>query len=209
MYPAADVPSCSCRCGTATIRPSTWRSDARSGPCATKGVLIVGSGLSFHNLRMWGAAARAPSAAFDAVVGRSARLAAGRTHSQARGIGRTHPAARIAHPQEDHLVPLMVAVGAAEGEKATRVYHEEGFMGGVTASSYRFGDPHEHDESGHRGPLPDGGAGVSPRPGLSGHPRAPKRTSAARLKEAAGGASACWWTSAATGVATARCWTST
>jgi hypothetical protein len=33
----------------------------------------------------------------------------------------------------------MVAVGAAEGEPAHRVYHERGFMGGVTASSYRFG----------------------------------------------------------------------
>jgi hypothetical protein len=30
-------------------------------------------------------------------------------------------------------------VGAAEQEKATRVYHETNAFGGVTASSYRFG----------------------------------------------------------------------
>ena len=50
------------------------------------------------------------------------------------------PAARQAHPQEDHLVPLMVAVGAAENEKAAVVYHEENLFGGVTASSFRFGE---------------------------------------------------------------------
>ena len=38
-------------------------------------------------------------------------------------------------------MPLMVAVGAAEQEAAHRIYHEAGFMGGVTASSYRFGRP--------------------------------------------------------------------
>jgi hypothetical protein len=32
-----------------------------------------------------------------------------------------------------------VALGAAEDEPATRIYHEDNFFGGVTASSYRFG----------------------------------------------------------------------
>lgn len=40
------------------------------------------------------------------------------------------PAARICHPQEDHLIPLMAAVGAAEQEKATRVYHDINVYGG-------------------------------------------------------------------------------
>ena len=43
--------------------------------------------------------------------------------------------ARVCHPQEDHFVPLFVALGAAETEKATRVYHDESIFGGVTASS--------------------------------------------------------------------------
>ena len=49
------------------------------------------------------------------------------------------PSARKAHPREEHLLPLMVAVGAAEWEAATCVYHEENFMGGVAASSFMFG----------------------------------------------------------------------
>jgi len=50
------------------------------------------------------------------------------------------PSARSAHPREDHLIPLMVAAGAAEKEKGVRVYHEDLFFGGITVSSYRFGD---------------------------------------------------------------------
>jgi hypothetical protein len=33
----------------------------------------------------------------------------------------------------------MVAAGAAEGDAASCSYHETGFLGGVTASSFRFG----------------------------------------------------------------------
>lgn len=40
---------------------------------------------------------------------------------------------------EDHLVPLMVAVGAAGEDPARLHYHEENTMGGVTVSGFRFG----------------------------------------------------------------------
>jgi aromatic ring-opening dioxygenase catalytic subunit (LigB family) len=49
------------------------------------------------------------------------------------------PSARVAHPTEDHLIPLMVAVGAAEEEPAVRVYHETTLAGSLTASSFSFG----------------------------------------------------------------------
>ena len=48
--------------------------------------------------------------------------------------------ARAAHPQEDHLITLMAAVGAAEDEHVALVYHQKDFGAGITASSSRFGD---------------------------------------------------------------------
>jgi aromatic ring-opening dioxygenase catalytic subunit (LigB family) len=51
------------------------------------------------------------------------------------------PAARAAHPREDHLIPLMVAVGAAGEGGGARIYHQSDFMGAITVSSYRFGAP--------------------------------------------------------------------
>ena len=50
------------------------------------------------------------------------------------------PMARACHPPraEEHLLPLMVAAGAAPDEPATRIYGER-LMGYIAVSSYRFG----------------------------------------------------------------------
>ena len=140
MYPEADVPvvQLSLKHG---YDPAEHLAIGRAlKPLRDEGVLIVGSGLSFHNLRMFGPQARAPSQAFDAWLDQALK-ASGAERSQRLAQWESAPSARLDHPEEDHFVPLMVAVGAAEDEPATRVYHEEGFMGGVTASSYRFGAP--------------------------------------------------------------------
>lgn len=111
-------------------------------PLRDEGVLIIGSGLSYHNLRAFGPGGKAASKAFDqwlqgAVVDSSPAERSSRLLDWASA-----PAARMAHPREDHLVPLMVAVGAAEGESAYCVYHEDDFFGGITVSSFMFGEGH-------------------------------------------------------------------
>lgn len=108
-------------------------------PLRDEGVLIIGSGLSYHNLRLFGPAGREPSRDFDAwlqqtLVGSPPEVRAERL-LQWEGA----PAARLAHAREDHLIPLMTAVGAAHDEAATCVYHEADFMGSLTVSSFRFG----------------------------------------------------------------------
>ena len=138
MYPEADVPivMLSLKHG---YDPEEHLAVGRAlRPLRDEGVVIVGSGLSWHNLRMFGPAARVPSGQFDEWLGKTLESAPQERTRRLKEWS-SAPAARLAHPQEDHFVPLMVAVGAAEDEKAERVYHEEGFMGGVTASSYRFG----------------------------------------------------------------------
>ncbi|PZP36823.1 MAG: dioxygenase [Roseateles depolymerans] len=138
MYPKADIPvvQLSLRHG---LDPAEHLALGRAlAPLRDEGVLILGSGFSFHNLRlMFRSEGYAPSAAFDAWLqqalpspeGRAERLQA---WAQA-------PAARLAHAREEHLLPLMVAAGAAEGEVATCNYHETHYLGGLTASSFRFG----------------------------------------------------------------------
>jgi aromatic ring-opening dioxygenase catalytic subunit (LigB family) len=110
-------------------------------PLRDEGVLVVGSGLSFHNLRAFGPASRGPSAAFDAWLGDALRQPDAARREDALVQWEQAPSARAAHPREEHLLPLMVAVGAAGGDAAERVYHEDGFAGGITVSSYRFGAP--------------------------------------------------------------------
>ena len=138
MYPKADVPifQVSLKKG---YDPAEHLALGRAlAPLRDEGVLIVGSGLSYHNLRLFGPGAKEPSTAFDTwLAGVMAAPPAERTRQLL--AWEKAPFARVCHPQEDHLVPLMAALGAAENDNATRVYHDEGLFGGVTASSYRFG----------------------------------------------------------------------
>jgi aromatic ring-opening dioxygenase catalytic subunit (LigB family) len=85
-----------------------------------------------------GPGAREPSTAFDAWLNGALMSAPAKRTADLMQWEKA-PFARICHPKEDHLIPLMAAVGAAESEQATRVYHEKNVFGGVTASSYRFG----------------------------------------------------------------------
>ena len=139
MFPEADVPvvQLSLKVG---YDPATHLAAGRAlAPLRDEGVLILGSGLSYHNLREFGAEAKDASEAFDAWLQQTLLRVTPAERSRRLLQWETAPAARRAHPREDHLIPLMVAVGAAAEEPAICVYHEQGFFGGVTASSFRFG----------------------------------------------------------------------
>ena len=109
-------------------------------PLRDEGVLIIGSGLSYHNMRdMRGTQGFEPSRVFDAWL-QETLVSSTPEERTPRLINWEHaPLARAAHPQEDHLIPLMVAIGAAEDELGAVVYHQKDFSGGITASSFRFG----------------------------------------------------------------------
>lgn len=104
-----------------------------------EGVLILGSGLSFHNLRLFNAAGGPASQAFDAWLNETLLSHSTDLRRQRLLQWETAPAARQAHAREEHLLPLMVALGAALDEPATCVYHEDAFAGGIAVSSFRFG----------------------------------------------------------------------
>jgi aromatic ring-opening dioxygenase catalytic subunit (LigB family) len=140
MYPDADVPllQLSLKRG---YDPQTHIAAGRAlAPLRTEGVLIIGSGLSYHNLRHMGPSAHDASKAFDDWLCDTLSETDSATRLQRLISWVRAPAARVAHPQEDHLIPLMAALGAAENEKAYRIYHEDAFFGGVVVSSYRFGN---------------------------------------------------------------------
>lgn len=140
IYPQADVPVVQLALSQ-RFDPAEHLAVGRAlAPLRDEGVLILGSGLSYHNLRAFGPAARPASAAFDAWLQDSLLKQPPAVRSQRLVDWTAAPAARAAHPREEHLLPLMVALGAAEAETAVCTYHEDDFMGGVVVSSFRFGD---------------------------------------------------------------------
>ncbi|MEZ5323316.1 MAG: class III extradiol ring-cleavage dioxygenase [Microthrixaceae bacterium] len=140
MYPEADVPvlQLSIRHG---YDPAEHLALGRAlAPLRDEGVLIVGSGLSYHNLRAMGGAGVAPSRAFDRWLYESLVEADAAERTRRLTDWSRAPGARESHPREDHLIPLMVAVGAAERDAGTRTYHDTDMMGaGIHASGFAFG----------------------------------------------------------------------
>jgi aromatic ring-opening dioxygenase catalytic subunit (LigB family) len=111
-------------------------------PLRDQGVLIIGSGASFHDPRgmVNGSGAKA-SAEFDGWLAETLLNSAVEERRRRLVNWTAAPSGRASHPHPDHLLPLMVAVGAAGADAAHRVFQQDDFMGAISLSSYRFGDP--------------------------------------------------------------------
>lgn len=104
-------------------------------PLRDEGVLIVGSGMSWHNMRGFSPAFTERSAVFDAWLEQAVTDPAVRESALARWDAA--PNAREAHPREEHLLPLMVAAGAASGEPAVVAFRDT--VMDVVVSAVEFG----------------------------------------------------------------------
>ncbi len=105
-------------------------------PLREEGVFIVGSGMTFHNLRAFMDPRSRPVAeAFDAWL-REATTAEPAERDRLLSDWSRAPSARLAHPREEHLIPLMVIAGAAGADRATVPYN--GTFMGLRLSAYHF-----------------------------------------------------------------------
>ncbi|WP_030175033.1 DODA-type extradiol aromatic ring-opening family dioxygenase [Spirillospora albida] len=137
MYPDADVPVL--QMSMPTLEPEKlFDLGRRLAPLRDRGVLIIGSGFTTHNLREMrpGADADPPawSVEFDAWADRAVRTGDidGLLDFRAKA-----PAARIAHPRTEHFAPLFMALGAAA--ETTRRSVIDGFWFGLAKRSFQFG----------------------------------------------------------------------
>lgn len=136
IYPQADVPVLQLSLRSNLNAAEHLAVGRALAPLRDEGVLIIGSGSSYHNMRSFGPVGRAPSKLFDDWLAETLMQMTPAARSQRLAAWERAPGARVAHPREEHLLPLMVVVGAAEQDQARRVYFEEAFMGSATLSSY-------------------------------------------------------------------------
>jgi 4,5-DOPA dioxygenase extradiol len=102
-----------------------------------RGVLIIGSGMSFHNMGVRGGQATAPADQWDAALTAAITNPDPQARAALLGDWTALPNARFAHPREEHLLPLMVALGAGQDDAAVQAYHDH--VLGWAISAYRFG----------------------------------------------------------------------
>jgi aromatic ring-opening dioxygenase catalytic subunit (LigB family) len=110
---------------------------AALAPLRDEGVVIVGSGRSFHDLRHFRDGDGRASEAFDAWLAESATARDANIRADRLVHWAEAPFARACHPREEHLLPLMVAAGAAGESRGTVAFRD--VIGGKTISGYRFG----------------------------------------------------------------------
>jgi aromatic ring-opening dioxygenase catalytic subunit (LigB family) len=105
-------------------------------PLRDEGVAIVGSGMSYHDLRHFRDGDGRDAAVLDGWLAEAAAAP-----PAARDEALTHwdeaPSGRACHPREEHLLPLMVTAGAAGADVGRRDFHD--VIGGKAISGFRFG----------------------------------------------------------------------
>ncbi len=139
IYPQADVPIVQLSLKHNLDAAEHLAMGRALQPLRDEGVLIVGSGNSYHNLREFfsnSESAAKASAQFDAWLC-AAVQAAPAERERLLSAWQQAPGAHASHPRSEHLLPLMVVAGAAGEDAGEITYHEQMF--GKMFSGFQFG----------------------------------------------------------------------
>ena len=110
---------------------------AALAPLRDEGVLIIGSGNSYHNLRDFFDGKEQTAARFDAWLNEAATHPDPATRNAKLIDWAQAPDARACHPREEHLLPLMVVAGAGSQDIGKNTFRDS--IGGKTISCFTFG----------------------------------------------------------------------
>jgi len=139
MYPKADIPVVQLSLVNSLAPQSHLELGKAIASLSASGVLIIGSGFSFHNMQAWqknmntkDAITMEKSQIFDQWLNKSV-LENGQPWQKApeKIVNWAQaPHARFAHPREEHLLPLLVCMGAAQAAQYTaKNIYDQTFMG--------------------------------------------------------------------------------
>lgn len=137
MYPEAQIPVIQLSIKHNYSPDEHMKMGEALRPLREEGILIIGSGLTYHNLRkFFNQTGAEPSRSFEQWL-TMAMLAPADQRHEALLHWEKASFARDAHPREDHLVPLFVVAGAAGSDTGARVFSDRVF--GIEMASYQFG----------------------------------------------------------------------
>ena len=138
MYPDADVPVVMLSLKSSYDPEEHIRIGQALAPLRDEGVLIIGSGLTYHNMRGFGRDESTQVAeAFERYLSDAIQQSDSKLRDGMLVQWEDAPGARLAHPREDHLLPLMVVAGAAGDDPGKPAFMERVMK--VPMASYAFG----------------------------------------------------------------------
>ena len=139
MVPQADIPVVQLSLRHDLDPQAHLDAGAALAPLRDEGVLIVGSGMSFHHMRGYGDPRFGPvSDTFDDWLTQAVEAEPSRRRA-ALAAWEQAPQARLCHPPraEEHLLPLMVAAGAGGSDAGRKIFSDRVME--TTLSAFRFG----------------------------------------------------------------------
>ena len=140
IYPEADVPVTQLSVQPGLSTEHHLRLGRALAPLREEGVLILATGSATHNLTKIGRGEVPPEWAreFDEWLFR--KIAEGALE-ELLDYRRLAPHAAVAHPTEEHLLPLFVALGAGSGDTQarSRCLHRGWTWGSLSMAAYGFG----------------------------------------------------------------------
>lgn len=139
MFPAADIPVIQLSLRQDLDPQAHLQAGRALAALRDENVLIVGSGMSFHNMRGYGDSRfSAISDEFDHWLTSAVQSPAPERERLLHDWAQA-PQARLCHPPggEEHLLPLLVVAGAGDEAPGQRIYSERVMQ--TTLSAYRFG----------------------------------------------------------------------
>ena len=143
MYPDADVPVVQLSIDSRKDPAYHFRLGELLRPLRDQGVLIVGSGGATHNLRHALLASR--DAPFVDWANTFREWLAGAIENDRRSdladYRTVAPDALRNHPSEEHFLPLLCAMGAAERDEQRSRIHKSNTYGALAMDAYLFGAP--------------------------------------------------------------------
>ncbi|MDB5823582.1 MAG: dioxygenase [Herminiimonas sp.] len=138
MFPKADVPIVLLSLKSTYDPLEHIRVGEALAPLRDEGVLIIGSGLTYHNMRGFGRSESTPVAdAFESYLNSAVTAPTAKLRDEMLAAWEAAPGARLAHPREDHLIPLMVVAGAAGDDVGRRLFVDH--VMSVAMATYQFG----------------------------------------------------------------------
>jgi aromatic ring-opening dioxygenase catalytic subunit (LigB family) len=143
MFPEADVPVVSVSLHSSLSAERNMQVGKALAPLRDEGILILGSGYTFHNLPLFfnpSSASYEKSSEFNDWLKDTILHNSGDALLDRLGQWESAPGARVAHPREEHLMPLLMTAAAAGSNSTTPqiIYDVPAGNGEHAISGYLF-----------------------------------------------------------------------
>ncbi len=140
MRPEADIPIVQLSIRHDFDIDAHYKIGEAIAPLRKEGVLIIGSGMTYHNLTALGESGKIPSKVFNDWLRNNLSNQPKNKIINALSNIKNAPYSYFAQPKPDHIFPLIVAAGSAQNDECSTQFAQDDFFGNIAITNFKFGN---------------------------------------------------------------------